>query len=186
MRFATSIFLGHSTCSLSCGATPCLPGVILPIRGFLFTLMDSPFGVVAIQLLDGVAAGIFGVISIIIAADLMRGTGRFNFAQGLVALSTGLGAGASNLLSGLCGTDLRLHCRFFHLGSDCSQRTRLFCFVHARNQAGGKSAFRAATRRYFHSEACLRLKLDLIYRPEVYFVHRSLYPKPAGILRGLE
>jgi predicted MFS family arabinose efflux permease len=74
--------------------------VTLPIRGFLFTLTDSPFGVVAIQLLDGVAAGIFGVISIIIAADLMRGTGRFNLAQGLVALSTGLGAGASNLLSG--------------------------------------------------------------------------------------
>jgi len=74
--------------------------VILPIRGFLFRLTDSPWGVVAIQLLDGVAAGIFGVISIIIAADLMRGTGRFNFAQGLVALSTGLGAAASNLLSG--------------------------------------------------------------------------------------
>jgi predicted MFS family arabinose efflux permease len=74
--------------------------VTLPIRGFLFTLTDSPFGVVAIQLLDGVAAGIFGVISIIIAADLMRGTGRFNLAQGLVALSTGLGAGASNVCAG--------------------------------------------------------------------------------------
>jgi predicted MFS family arabinose efflux permease len=71
--------------------------VTLPIRGFLFTLTDSPLGVVAIQLLDGVAAGIFGVISIIIAADLMRGTGRFNLAQGLVALSTGLGAAASNV-----------------------------------------------------------------------------------------
>jgi hypothetical protein len=58
----------------------------------LFTLTDSPYGVVAIQLLDGVEAGIFGVISIIIAADLMRSTGRFNFAQGLVALSTGMGA----------------------------------------------------------------------------------------------
>ena len=68
--------------------------------GFLFTLTDSPYGVVAIQLLDSVAAGIFGVISIIIAADLMRSTGRFNFAQGLVALSTGLGAASSNLCSG--------------------------------------------------------------------------------------
>jgi predicted MFS family arabinose efflux permease len=74
--------------------------VTLPIRGILFTLTDSPWGVVAIQLLDGVAAGIFGVISIIIAADLMRGTGRFNLAQGLVALSTGLGAGASNVFAG--------------------------------------------------------------------------------------
>jgi MFS family permease len=74
--------------------------VSLPIRGILFTLTDSPVGVVAIQLLDGVAAGIFGVVSIIVAADLMKGTGRFNLAQGLVALSTGLGAGASNLFSG--------------------------------------------------------------------------------------
>jgi MFS family permease len=74
--------------------------VTLPLRGFLFTLTDSPLGVVAIQLLDGVAAGIFGVISIIIAADLMRGTGRFNLAQGLVALSTGLGAAASNVCAG--------------------------------------------------------------------------------------
>jgi predicted MFS family arabinose efflux permease len=74
--------------------------ITLPIRGLLFTLTDTPYGVVAIQLLDGVAAGIFGVISVIIAADLMRGTGRFNLAQGLVALSTGLGAGSSNLSAG--------------------------------------------------------------------------------------
>jgi predicted MFS family arabinose efflux permease len=52
----------------------------LTVRGFLFTLTDSPFGVVAIQILDGVGAGIFGVIAIIIAADLMQDTGRFNFA----------------------------------------------------------------------------------------------------------
>jgi MFS family permease len=48
-----------------------------------------------------VAAGIFGVISIIIASDLMKGTGRFNFAQGLTALAVGVGAGLSNLVSGL-------------------------------------------------------------------------------------
>jgi predicted MFS family arabinose efflux permease len=73
---------------------------VLPIRGVLFTFVDFPAGVVAIQLLDGVAAGIFGVIAVIIAADLMRGTGRFNLAQGLVALSVGIGAGLSNLVSG--------------------------------------------------------------------------------------
>jgi predicted MFS family arabinose efflux permease len=33
---------------------------ILPVRGILFTFTDSPVLVVAIQLLDGVAAGIFG------------------------------------------------------------------------------------------------------------------------------
>jgi MFS family permease len=73
---------------------------VLPIRGLLFSFTANPFGVVAIQLLDGVAAGIFGVIAILIAADLMRGTGRFNLAQGLMALAVGIGAGLSNLTSG--------------------------------------------------------------------------------------
>jgi len=73
---------------------------VLPVRGLLFTFFSNPFSVVAIQLLDGVAAGIFGVISVLIAADLMRGTGRFNLAQGLTALCTGIGAALSNAVSG--------------------------------------------------------------------------------------
>jgi predicted MFS family arabinose efflux permease len=73
---------------------------VLPVRGVLFSFVDSPIAVVAVQLLDGVAAGIFGVIAIVIASDLMRGTGRFNLAQGLTALSVGIGAGLSNLLAG--------------------------------------------------------------------------------------
>jgi predicted MFS family arabinose efflux permease len=73
---------------------------VLPVRGVLFSFTTSPTGVVAIQLLDGAAAGIFGVISVLIAADLMRGTGRFNLAQGLVALSVGIGAALSNATAG--------------------------------------------------------------------------------------
>ncbi len=73
---------------------------VLPVRGVLFSFTSSPYGVVAIQLLDGVAAGIFGVISVLIASDLMRGTGRFNLAQGLVALSVGIGAALSNATAG--------------------------------------------------------------------------------------
>jgi predicted MFS family arabinose efflux permease len=73
---------------------------VLPVRGILFSFTASPYGVVAIQLLDGVAAGIFGVIGILIASDLMRGTGRFNLAQGLVALCVGIGAALSNATAG--------------------------------------------------------------------------------------
>ncbi len=73
---------------------------VLPLRGLLFTFTTNPFGIVGIQLLDGVAAGIFGVIAILIASDLMHGTGRFNLAQGLVALCVGIGAGLSNFTSG--------------------------------------------------------------------------------------
>ena len=72
----------------------------LPVRGVLFSFTTSPYGVVAIQLLDGIAAGIFGVISVIIAADLTRGTGRFNLVQGIVALAVGIGASLSNVVGG--------------------------------------------------------------------------------------
>lgn len=73
---------------------------MLPVRGVLFSFTSSPYGVVAIQLLDGVAAGIFGVISVLIASDLMRGTGQFNLAQGLTALSVDIGAALSNATAG--------------------------------------------------------------------------------------
>jgi predicted MFS family arabinose efflux permease len=73
---------------------------VLPVRGVLFSITSSPYAVVGIQLFDGVAAGIFGVISVLIASDLMRGTGRFNFAQGLTALAVGIGATLSNATAG--------------------------------------------------------------------------------------
>jgi len=73
---------------------------VLPVRGVLFSMTSSPYAVVAIQLLDGVAAGIFGVIAVVIASDLMQGTGRFNLAQGLMALAVGVGAALSNVTGG--------------------------------------------------------------------------------------
>ncbi|CAB3803782.1 putative MFS-type transporter [Paraburkholderia caffeinitolerans] len=74
---------------------------VLPVRGLLFALTDNPWAVIGIQLLDGVSAGIFGVIATVIASDLMRGTGRFNLAQGATSLAVGIGAGLSNVISGL-------------------------------------------------------------------------------------
>ena len=41
-----------------------------PIRGFLYTLTINPYLLVGIQLLDGVGAGIFGVVSVLVVADL--------------------------------------------------------------------------------------------------------------------
>ena len=73
---------------------------VLPVRGVLFSFSPGPYAVVGIQLFDGVAAGIFGVISVLIASDLMQGTGRFNLAQGLTALATGVGASLSNASAG--------------------------------------------------------------------------------------
>jgi hypothetical protein len=52
-----------------------------------------------VQLLDGVGAGIFGAITPLVLADLMRGTGRYNIAQGVVATVQGIGASSSGLVA---------------------------------------------------------------------------------------
>jgi len=73
---------------------------VLPIRGLLYTLTTNPYALVGIQLLDGIGAGIFGVVGVLVIADLTRGTGRFNLMQGALATATGIGAAASNLMTG--------------------------------------------------------------------------------------
>jgi MFS family permease len=74
---------------------------ILPIRGVLYTLSDNAFWLVGVQLLDGIGAGIFGAIFPVIVADLMRGTGRFNAAQGAILTAQGIGAALSTTLAGV-------------------------------------------------------------------------------------
>ncbi len=63
-------------------------------------MTTSPYGLVGIQLLDGIGAGIFGVVGTLVIADLTRGTGRFNLLQGALATATGIGASISNLMTG--------------------------------------------------------------------------------------
>ena len=72
----------------------------LPLRGALYTLSDNPYYLVGVQLLDGIGAAIFGVVSVLVIADLTRGTGRFNFTQGVVAMATGIGGALSNSITG--------------------------------------------------------------------------------------
>jgi MFS family permease len=74
---------------------------VLPIRAVLYTLSDQTWWLVGIQLLDGVGAGIFGAITPLVIADIMRGTGRFNAAQGAVATLQGIGAASSGLIAGV-------------------------------------------------------------------------------------
>ncbi len=74
---------------------------ILPVRAVLYTLSSSAPWLIGVQLLDGVGAGIFGAITPLLVADLMRGTGRYNVAQGAVATMQGIGASTSGLVAGV-------------------------------------------------------------------------------------
>jgi predicted MFS family arabinose efflux permease len=73
---------------------------VLPIRGILYTLTNNTELLVAIQVLDGVGAGIFGVVSVLVIADLTEGTGRFNLTLGAISTAVGIGASLSQVIAG--------------------------------------------------------------------------------------
>ena len=74
---------------------------ILPVRAVLYTVSDDPAWLIGIQLFDGVGAGVLGVLMPLVVADLMRGTGHYTLALGVVASAQGVGASLSGLAAGL-------------------------------------------------------------------------------------
>lgn len=74
--------------------------LILPLRGVLYTLSDDAYWLVAVQMLDGVGAGLFGALFPIMVKDLTQGTGHFNISLGALTTAFGLGAALSNGLAG--------------------------------------------------------------------------------------
>jgi MFS family permease len=70
----------------------------LPVRGLLFMVVVDPRLLVAVQLLDGISAAVFGVLVPLTIADITRGTGRFNL--GIVGSGIGIGASLSTTLAG--------------------------------------------------------------------------------------
>ncbi|HME21441.1 MAG TPA: MFS transporter [Acetobacteraceae bacterium] len=73
---------------------------VLPLRAVLYTLSDNSFWLIGVQVLDGVGAGIFGALTPLVIADIMRGTGRYNLALGAIATVQGIGASLSGLAAG--------------------------------------------------------------------------------------
>ena len=90
---------------------------VLPVRAVLYTLSDSAPWLIGVQLLDGVGAGIFGAITPLAIADLMRGTGRYNLAQGAVATTQGLGVSLSGLAAGVIVDHLGYSAAFLTFGA---------------------------------------------------------------------
>jgi MFS family permease len=72
----------------------------LAIRGLLFSSVSDPYLLVAVQIFDGMAAAVLGVLTPLIVADIAFGSGQFNLAQGVVGTATGIGASLSTILAG--------------------------------------------------------------------------------------
>ncbi|KNX78613.1 MFS transporter [Pseudomonas sp. 250J] len=75
--------------------------LILPLRGVLYVMSDDPFWLVAVQLLDGIGAGLFGALFPVVVKDLTQGSGRFNVSLGALSTAFGLGAALSPGVAGL-------------------------------------------------------------------------------------
>lgn len=73
----------------------------LPVRLLLYAWTDHPAWIVAGQLLDGVSLGTLDALLALMLADIMRGTGRYNAARGIVGTVQGIGGSTSNIVAGL-------------------------------------------------------------------------------------
>lgn len=73
---------------------------VLALRGVLYTAGHSSVYLLAVQSLDGIGAAIFGVLWIIVVADLAQGSGHFNVLQGTIQTCLGVGAFLSNFVAG--------------------------------------------------------------------------------------
>jgi MFS family permease len=90
---------------------------VLPVRAVLYTLTHNTESLIAIQILDGVANAVFGVVSILVVADRTRATGRFNLVQGSLATAVGLGAALSTTFGGKLIQHFSYRSSFLSLGA---------------------------------------------------------------------
>jgi MFS family permease len=109
---------------------------ILALRGVLYTFSDNPFWLVGVQLLDGVGAGVYGALFPIVVADLTRGGGRFNAAQGAVATAQGIGASLSATLAGVIIVSAGYSTAFLCLAAIAGVGFALYLFVMPETRDG--------------------------------------------------
>ncbi len=72
----------------------------LPIRGILAAQMSGFAMIYPVQVLDGVGAGLLGILTPLAVERLLVGTGHFNFGLAAVLTVQGLGATSSNIVAG--------------------------------------------------------------------------------------
>jgi len=89
-------------------------------RGLLFAIVTNPYLLVVVQLLDGITAASLGVMVPLMIADIARGTGHFNFAQGIVGTAVGIGASVSPTLAGYLSDQYSSPIAFLGLASIAS------------------------------------------------------------------
>lgn len=72
----------------------------LPIRGLIAGTIPGFWTIFPVQMLDGVGAGLVGIVTPVAVERLLAGTGRFNVGFAAVMTVQGVGASLSNVIAG--------------------------------------------------------------------------------------
>ncbi|MDI3315827.1 MAG: MFS transporter [Mycobacterium sp.] len=89
----------------------------LPIRGLIAAGIITPWGIIPVQILDGIGAGMLSVAVPGLVARLLDGTGHINAGQGAVLTAQGIGAAISPLLGGHLAQEFGYPTTFTVLGA---------------------------------------------------------------------
>ena len=107
--------------------------VFLALRNGLNVFSHNPFYLIGLQMFDGVAAAIYGVLLTLVTADLAKNTGRFNFLQGAVQSAMGLGGFLSNLAFGFVAKSAGFNASFLGLSGVAGRRRIVALVSYAGN-----------------------------------------------------
>lgn len=89
----------------------------LPIRGLIAAGVITTWGVIPVQVLDGVGAGMLSVAVPGLVARILDGTGHINVGQGAIMAAHGIGASLSPLLGGHIAEEFGFPTAFALLGT---------------------------------------------------------------------
>jgi len=91
--------------------------IALPIRGFLAAGVITAWGVIPVEVLDGIGGGILSVAVPGLVARLLDGTGHINVGQGVIMSAQGLGGALSPMLGGFIAQGFGFPAAFMVLGA---------------------------------------------------------------------
>lgn len=114
--------------------------LVLPLRCLLYTVGHGPAWLLALQVFDGIGAGIFGVMQVLVIADITRGTGWFNLANGSIGMAVGLGAAMSNAAGGLLVMRAGYNAAFLTMAAIAAIAAILFLWLMPETRRDPKTA----------------------------------------------
>ena len=116
----------------------------LPVRIFLYSLTTDPWMLVALQTLDGIGAGIYGVVIVAICADLTRGKGGFNALSGMIATALAVGGVIGPLGAGFLAQHLGYNSFFYVFAGIAALAAAVFLVFMPETGGQDKTADAAA------------------------------------------